>query len=135
MKGLWLARLARPDTQKCIGDLASRIAKWSKNDDRRLHRLMCFMNATSHYRLCGHIHDPADALELLLFVDADFAGNTDNAKSTSGGYLVLAGPNSWFPWAGASKGQSLTAQSTPEAELISLNAGLKDRGEPALDIW
>ena len=29
----------------------------------------------------------------------------------------------------------MIAQSTPEAELVSLNAGMKDRGEPALDIW
>ena len=56
-------------------------------------------------------------------------------RSTSGGHADIQGPNSRFPWAGASKGQSLTAQSTPEAELISLSAGMKDRGEPALDIW
>ena len=45
------------------------------------------------------------------------------------------GPNSRFPWAGASGGQTATAQSTPEAELASLNTAMKGRGESALDIW
>ena len=135
MKNLWLARLARPDLSAAIGILATHLHTWSKNDDRRLHRLMCFMNATSHYRLCGHIHDPADALKLLLFVDADFAGNTDNAKSTSGGYLVLAGPNSWFPLSWLSKRQSAVSRSTTEAEVVSLAASLHTEAIPMQDLF
>ena len=36
-------------------------------------------------------------LELRFYVDADFAGDRLSGKSTSGGYLVLHGPNSFFP--------------------------------------
>ena len=35
MKVLWAGRLARPDTVKAIGDLARRVTKWSRADDRR----------------------------------------------------------------------------------------------------
>ena len=96
---------------------------------------MCFMKSTAHYRLCGHIHDAVDALKLLLFVDADFAGNTDNAKSTSGGYLVLAGPSSWFPLSWLSKRQSAVSRSTTEAKVVSLAASLHTEAIPMQDLF
>ena len=39
MKALWLARLARPDLNKIIADLATHINTWSRNDDKRVRRL------------------------------------------------------------------------------------------------
>ena len=46
MKALWLGRLARPDLVKPIGDLASFVQKWSRNCDKQLHRLVCYINST-----------------------------------------------------------------------------------------
>ena len=86
MKSLWLARLARPDIQKPICDLATEITKWSKNCDKRLYRLICYINSSKTYRLCGQIQDSPNDLKLLLFVDADFAGEVDDTKSTNGGF-------------------------------------------------
>ena len=40
MKDLWAARLARPDLARGVCRLASRITKWSKNDDKKVKRLM-----------------------------------------------------------------------------------------------
>ena len=74
-------------------------------------------------------------LNLLLFVDADFARESDNAKSTSGGFLVLAGPNSWFPLTWLSKRQSCVSRSTTEAEVVSLAASLHTEAIPMLDLW
>ena len=54
-------------------------------------------------------------------------------RSTSGEHHTIQGPNSRFPWAAASSGQTATAQSTPEAELVSLNAAIKSRGENVSD--
>ena len=96
MKNLWVARLARPDIQKAIGHLASRIQCWSRNDDKRLHRMVCYLDSSAHYMLTGKVNDPPELLKLLLFVDADFSGDSDSAKSTSGGMLILAGPNTWL---------------------------------------
>ena len=46
-----LARLARPDMSKAINDLTANIHKWSKNDDKRLCRLMCYMQSSKHDKL------------------------------------------------------------------------------------
>ena len=43
MKALWVARLARPACSKAIGDLTTKVTKWSKNDDKRLFRLFCYI--------------------------------------------------------------------------------------------
>ena len=40
MKILWLARLSRPDLLVAVTTLASHVCSWSKNDDRRVHRLV-----------------------------------------------------------------------------------------------
>ena len=85
MKDLWLGRLAHPDIVNAISDLATKVQCWSKNEDKKLFRLICYLNSTSHYRLCGKVGDPADKLRLLLFVDADLAGNPEDTKSRSGG--------------------------------------------------
>ena len=84
MKDLWLGRHARPDIIKPIGDLASHVQKWSRNDEERLHRLMCYLKSTALWQLEGRIGDDYAVLELRLYVDADFCGAADNAKSTSG---------------------------------------------------
>ena len=58
---------------------------------------------------------------LTGFVDADFSGDTDNQKSTSGSIFFLNnGPVAW-----ASKKQQCTALSTTEAEYISACQGTK----------
>ena len=76
-----------------------------------------------------------EKLKLLLFVDADFAGSDDNMKSTSGGLLVLAGPNTWFPLMWLCKRQSRTARSTTEAEIVSLAMSLFSEALPTLSLW
>ena len=97
MKHLWLGRLARPDLMKAITDLSSHLTKWSRNDDKRLYRLVCYLNSTVEHMLSGTVQDPPEKLQLSLFVDADFAGSDDNAKSTNGGLLALAGPHTSLP--------------------------------------
>ena len=72
----------------------------------------------------GYIADKPEDLKLLLFVDADFAGDSDSAKSTSGGLLVLAGPNSWYPLAWMCRKQTSVSRSTTESEVVSLAASL-----------
>ena len=47
MKNLWAARLARPDLSRPTCKLATKVHKWSKNDDRRIRRLMEYMNGLS----------------------------------------------------------------------------------------
>jgi hypothetical protein len=74
-------------------------------------------------------------VELRLYVDADFAGSREDTKSTSGGFLVLTGENTFFPLSWLSRKQTSTSKSTAEAELVSLSLGLFDEGIPMQNFW
>ena len=119
MKALWLRRLARPDIIKPIGDLATAVQKWSRNHDRQLARLIAYIHSTTHYRLVGVIKDNPQDLHLAL---------------TSGGFLVLKGPNTHFPLAWLSKQQTSVSRSTTEAEVVSLTFSLYQEGLPSLTL-
>ena len=97
--------MARPPGEtrhsKADCDLATQVQKWSRNNDKQLHRLICYINSSKTHRLAGTIHDDPRDLHLALYVDADCAGEKADAKSTSGGYLVLKGTNSKHPSPGA----------------------------------
>ena len=135
MKCLWLGRLARPDIIKPIGDLATQVQKWSRNCDKALYRLICYIHSTLEHRLVGTVNDVAGDLRLRLYVDADFAGDRHDAKSTSGGYLVLYGDATFFPLAWICKKQTAVSRSTTEAEVISLAHSLFQEALPTLQLW
>ena len=131
MKILWCARLSRPDLMKGIGDLTRRITTWSRADDKRLHRLMCYLYGSKGYTLQGHIGDPPELLKLCLYTDADHCSGIEHTKSTSGMFLSIEGPNTLWPIAWGSKRQTATARSTTAAEMISLGSGLFGEALPA----
>ena len=63
-----------------------------------------------------------DSITIIGYSDADWGGNIDNRRSTSGSvYLLGHGAVSWF-----SKGQKSVALSTMEAEYMALNECLKE---------
>jgi len=96
---------------------------------------VCYIAATKHHRLRGYIGDSADKLELSLYSDADFAGCKITKRSTSGIFLALTGPNTFFPLNAISKKQTCVSHSTPEAELVAAAAALRMEGLPALNLW
>ena len=85
--------------------------------------------------MIGWIGDDPSALTAHIYCDADFAGCPYTLKSTSGIHADIQGPSSRYPWSAGSNQQTNHATSTTEAELGSLNHGMKSRGEPGLDIW
>ena len=52
--------------------------------------------------MMGFVGDEIDKLRLMLFTDADFAGCKKSQKSTTGAFLALTGPNTFFPVSGYS---------------------------------
>ena len=71
----------------------------------------------------------------MLFSDASFAVDLKDSKSTSGGILTLAGPNTFVPISWLCKKQGAVSHSTAEAEVISMDAGVRMEGLPALFLW
>ena len=56
-------------------------------------------------------------------------------KSTSGVFLVLLGPHTFFPLNGISRKQTAQSHSTPEAEIVAADEGLRSEGYPAVELW
>eukprot|EP00972_Heterocapsa_arctica_P014198 2090737-Heterocapsa_arctica.AAC.1 len=89
MKVLYAARLAIFDLLKAVANLAKKVTTWDTGCDRMLHRLMCYVNSSLDLRLKGHIGDKPEGLVLALYSDADFVGDKESSKSTSGIFIAL----------------------------------------------
>jgi hypothetical protein len=135
MKILYGARMCRFDFFRAVAGLACYLTKWSVECDKKLYRLMCYINSSKHLRMIGWVGDKPTDLQCHLFADADFAGCTQTQRSTSGIHLCVRGPRSCFPIAGHSKRQTCVSHSTPEAEIVAADAAVRTCGIPALILW
>ena len=70
-----------------------------------------------------------------LFQDSDFAGYLEDSTSTSGGTLCIFGSHTFVPISWMCKKQTSFSHISTESEIISLDAGLRLDGIPALDLW
>ena len=136
MKTFYAARLARWDLLRAIGLLATRITRWSLWDDKRLHKLMQYVNSTYSMRMRSWRSegDKPDQLMPRLYVDADFAGDAKDSKSCNGIYYHLHGPNTSIQVSATSKKQSCVSHSTPEAEIVAADCGIRNDALPSLDL-
>ena len=64
-----------------------------------------------------------------------FAGDLEDSKSTSGRTLCILGSHTFVPISWMFKKQTSVSHSSTESEIISLDAGLRLDGIPALDLW
>ena len=135
MKVLYAARMGRFDLLRPCNHLARYVTKWSTTCDRRLHRLMCYIHHSLQIKCVGWIGDSMDDLQIQIYSDADFASDKEDRISTTGVFMCLRGPNSFFPLACLSKKQGCVSHSTPEAEIIAIDTAIKNHGIPALDLW
>ena len=71
---------------------------------------------------------------LGLIQDSDFAGDLENSKSTSGGTVCIFGSHTFVPISWMRKKKTFVSHSSTESEIISLDAGLRMDGLPALDV-
>ena len=66
---------------------------------------------------------------------SDFAGDLEDSKSTSRGVLCIFGSHTFVPTSRMCEKQTSVSHSSAEAEIISLDAGLRMDGIPALTLW
>ena len=76
-------------------------------------------------------HDNADwdCFRTLILL-----GDLEDSKSTSGGLLCIFGSHTFVPTSWMCKKQTSISLGSTEAEIISLDAGLRIGGIPALDL-
>ena len=135
MKILYAARLCRFDLLRAVCHLATFVTKRTSECDRKLHRLVCYINSSKHLRMIGWVGDDPSALQPHLFADADFAGCTATQRSTSGYHFAIRGPNTCFPITGVTRKQACVSHSTPEAEIVSADLALRHSGLPGFALW
>ena len=135
VKFLYLARIGRPDILWSVNKLARSISKWTKACDTRLNRLISYIHHTCGHKQYCHVGYTAKQCRLGLFQDSDFAGDLEDSKSTTGGTLFIFGSLTFLPISWMCKKQTSVSHSSTESEIISLDAGLRFAGIPALDLW
>ena len=80
---------------------------------------MRYLKGTSNF---GLVYDPTNAKDLVGYSDADWAGDVNDRKSTSGYvFEICGGAVSW-----RSKKQSCVALSTAEAEYMALASATQE---------
>ncbi len=100
-----------------------------------MFRIVKNKNGTTDLRQIGFVGDRPEELELGLFSDADFAGDRDKMRSTSGVFLALYAPHAFYPLSARSKKQPAVSHSTVEAEIIAADHAIRISGLPALPLW
>ena len=98
LKVLYLARMKRLDLLHSVNALAREVTRWTVACDKRLHRMIGYLNTTKDYSQICMVGDNFEDCQLLMFVDAGFAGETRDSKSTSGMFCALVGPKTFVPF-------------------------------------
>ena len=102
----------RPDIALAVGIVAIFSAKPRENHMMAIKRIMRYLKGTEDYGLCYKF---GGNLDLKVFTDADWAGNLDKRKSTSGGAFFLG--KRLVSW--TSKKQNCISQSIPEVQYVA----------------
>ena len=89
------------------------------------------MNTKQH---CN-VGSTAKQCRLGLLQDSDFEGDLEDSKFTSSGTSCVFGSHTFVPISWMCKKQTSASRSSTESEIISLDAGLRLDGIPALDLW
>jgi hypothetical protein len=108
----------RPDISFAVGQVSQYLNNPGKPYWTAVKRILRYLKGTKQEGITlGFKPSP-----LTGFCDSDYAGNTDNRKSTSGFlFTFFGGVIAW-----ASRTQKVTALSSTEAEYISIADGIKD---------
>ena len=135
MKILYGARMARYDLLKAVCHSASCITKWTRQNDVDVYRLICYIQTTIEYCQHSFCGNSAQELQLAVYADADWAGDTRTHKSTSGCALTLLASHTKCMLSASSRRQTCTSHSTPEAEIVAADAALRTEALPAIPLW
>ena len=115
---MYLMISSRPDIACALIELSRFMSNWGIIHYNAALDLLIYVQATSHLGITYH----RGPTTLVGFTDANWAGNVDNARSTTGYIFYLAnGPISW-----KSKQQKTVALSSTEAEYMSLTAASQE---------
>ena len=113
----------KPNIAHAVGVLSRFMSKPRNEHWRTVKRVLRYLRGTSDYGLCYQGRPGLDrVLDIHGFVDADWAGDLNQRRSTSGYvFNLFGGAVSWM-----SKKQSVVALSTTEAKYIATTHASKE---------
>ena len=110
---LYLSIRTRPDIAYTVSNVARFCSKPTMEHWKSIKHIMRYLNGTRNY---GLLYDKEKVTDFIGYSDADWAGDLDDRRSTSGYLFKLSGATvSW-----RSKKQSCVALSTADAEYMAL---------------
>ena len=93
------------------------------------------MNTTKDVSLETFVGDNPEQCKIMLFSDADFAGDLQTSKSTSGAFIAVVGNHTFAPINAICKRQSVVSHSSTESEIVALDFALRSEGLPLITFW
>ena len=116
----YVSTATRPDIAAAVGVLSQYMSKPSKDHWTGVKRILRYLKGTLKYGLKFSVHE--EEPELFGYSDADWAGDVDTRRSTSG-YVFLIG-TSTASW--SSRKQATVAKSSTEAEYVALSSATQE---------
>ena len=116
----YMSTATRPDIAAAVGVLSQYMSKPSKDHWMGVKRVLRYLKGTLNYGLKFSVH--GEQIELNGYSDADWAGNVDTRRSTSG-YVFQFG-NGTISW--SSRKQPTVAKSSTEAEYVALSSATQE---------
>ena len=114
------ANTTRPDIAYSVNRLAAFLQNPGTAHWKAVQHLLAYLKGTLEYKIT-YRSGAGSGVRPLGWVDADFAGDLDTRRSTSGEvFMMSGGPVSW-----SSKKQATVALSTTEAEYVALTRSSK----------
>ena len=115
----YAAICTRPDISAAVGVLSQFMSNPNTTHWTGVKRILRYLRGTTHY---GLVYDGNQNNELYGYSDADWAGDLNTRRSTSG-YVFRFG-NATISW--RSKKQATVAKSSTEAEYVALSTSTQE---------
>ena len=88
MKLMYVSRMAVPQALTPVCRLASELSRWSKDNDRKLYRLYCYLYCYPDLVLVRSLSTgDREKIKVIAWPDADLNSETNSSKSTSGCFI------------------------------------------------
>ena len=116
----YISTATRPDIAAAVGVLSQYMSKPSKDHWMGVKRVLRYLKGTLKYGLKFSAQE--EKPELFGYSDADWAGDVDTRRSTSGYvFQIGSGTVSW-----SSRKQQTVAKSSTEAEYVALSSATQE---------
>ena len=126
MNILYVARVCRHDLLFAVNALARTVSNWTLASDKKLLRLISYMHASKSMKSCAIMGDNRlRDLTLSVFVDAGGDGGITTTRSTTGLFIALIGPCTFWPILAMSKRQTVVSRSSTESEVTAVDTALR----------